>query len=125
MIITCKDRKKLQNFINELSKDFPVTQEDITQIVGIQTQYNQEQGILRMHQQHAIQQILETYEMTECVIAPTPMEDGWHPDIHPNKDTNSDEMNFPIREALGSLGYISNQTRPDITFAVSRISLPT
>jgi hypothetical protein len=46
--------------------------------------------------------------MDECNPAPTPMEIDWNPDLYPNDQDEVDA--FPMREALGSLGHLANQT---------------
>ena len=119
LIITCICLETMNKFIKELEKDFPVTHEDLTQILGIQTEYNKTQGILKMHQEFAITQLLKDHGMDNCEIAPTPMEFNWHPDLYP--DNAEATKQFPTREILGSLGHLSNQTRLDITQAVARL----
>ena len=47
------------------------------------------------------------------------MEHGWHPNLHPGDESRTHQ--YPIREAIGCLAHIANHTRPDISFAVSRL----
>lgn len=37
-------------------------------------------------------------------------------------DGSTEEIRFPFREAIGSLLYLANKTRPDITYAINRLS---
>ena len=119
MILTCSDEKYLLNFIKDLSKIFPITSEEITQILGIEVDYNHSAGILKLNQTFAIRQALNSFDMINSTSVPTPMEFNWHPDLHEHREAETND--FDIRSALGVLGHIANQTRIDIAFAVARL----
>lgn len=80
---------------------------------------------ITLDQEHYIDVILEKFNMTNCKTADTPMvakqalskEDG------PSNEEERIEMSaVPYQEAIGSLMYLSQCTRPDITFAVNKLS---
>ena len=69
-----------------------------------------------MHQGLYIEKILEKFNMSDCSPVPTPYVEGHGTGKElPNKE-------YPYREAIGSLIYLSNGTRPDIAYAVSQLS---
>ncbi|XP_072156740.1 uncharacterized protein [Bemisia tabaci] len=55
--------------------------------------------------------------MSDCKPVSTPMEPG-----QMIERTGNSADDFPYRQAVGSLLYLSNKTRPDISFAVSYAS---
>ena len=66
-----------------------------------------------MHQGLYIEKILEKFNMSDCSPVPTPYVEGHGTGKElPNKK-------YPYREAIGSLIYLSNGTRPDIAYAVA------
>lgn len=65
--------------------------------------------------------------MLECKPVSTPMvtQDGERKGVDKNIETKGNhkiETNHPYREAIGSLLYLANGTRPDITYAVNVLS---
>jgi len=78
-----------------------------------------------MNQNVYIQELLVQYGLQECRPAYIPLELG-NPissKDSPKTDDERQEMkNVPYKELIGSLGYISQCTRPDIAFAVSKLA---
>jgi hypothetical protein len=91
----------------------------LTQILGMTITNDQTAGIVTVNQQHAITKMLQDFGYESAEALPTPMENGWHPDVHPND--REKVAQFPIKETLGALGHIANTTRCDIAFAVGRL----
>ena len=63
-----------------------------------------------------IRKILQKFQMEDCKPIPTP---------YVEKVVNAGNKkleNYPYREAIGLLLYLSNGTRPDIAYAVSQLS---
>jgi hypothetical protein len=82
-------------------------------LLGIEIERTKTQ--LKATQQRYIASVLERFGMKDCNPASTPM-------IKQDDDEKSplfaDHTLF--RQAIGSLAYVSNHTRPDITFAVNQ-----
>lgn len=82
-------------------------------------------GDITMSQEAYIQELLEQYGLQECRIAYVPLEPGnlvSKEDSPKTSDERNEMKNIPYRELIGSLGYISQCTRPDIAFAVSKLA---
>uniref|UniRef100_W4VRQ4 Putative retrovirus-related pol polyprotein from transposon tnt n=1 Tax=Corethrella appendiculata TaxID=1370023 RepID=W4VRQ4_9DIPT len=80
---------------------------------------------ITLDQQHYIEEILNKFGMSECKPSYTPMQ-------HNQKLSKADSPNLPAeiedmkqvpyQEAIGCLMYLSNCTRPDISFVVNKLS---
>ena len=63
--------------------------------------------------------------MTNCHPAATPFEPSQRLDksmCPESKEEKEDMANVPYKEAIGSLDYLSQVTRPDICYAVNAVS---
>lgn len=83
-------------------------------------------GIL-MHQSTYIQKLLDRFEMSDCKPVSTPMVvrklDVDRDEFRPADEGESIlDHNYPYLSAVGALMYLSNQTRPDISFAVNLLA---
>ncbi|KAJ8895788.1 hypothetical protein PR048_001126, partial [Dryococelus australis] len=76
-------------------------------------------GFINIHQESYVDQLLKTCIMDCAKPAKTPAVSG----TDNSEDCNGMEgVNFPCREAVGSLLYLSNMLRRDITYAVNMAS---
>jgi hypothetical protein len=93
---------------------------ELTSILGIEVDRDRKSRSLRIRQSGHINDLLETYGMSDCVPAATPLPAG----ICLDKPEKPDEeaSKFPYRQAVGKLLYIAIATRPDIAFAVQWLS---
>lgn len=92
-------------------------------ILGYRIQYNKEEKYLTVDQTKYIQDLLHRFNMSDCNGVRTPMD----PNQVFTKPCPSDsetrvDVNIPYQEAIGSLLYVSQGTRPDINFAVNYLS---
>lgn len=71
-----------------------------------------------------INEILKTFGMQDCKPVGTPSDTNTKLCINMNSDdvSNADLQRIPYQEAVGSLLYLSQGTRPDISFAVNDVS---
>ncbi len=77
-------------------------------------------GGLAIHQQHFIEETLQRYSMDKCKPVVTPLD----PRVNLKNAEDGDQEVGPkvhYREAIGSLLYLAQGTRPDIAYAVSRL----
>lgn len=91
--------------------------------VGLEINRDSTQKIMWIHQLCYIRKMLEKFGMNDAKDVSTPIENnltycknGLH-----NGPTEK-AIDVPYREALGSLLYISNGTRPDITYPVNKLA---
>lgn len=80
---------------------------------------------ITLDQQTYIEEILERFEMNNCKPAATPMNvsEKLTREDQPKTDKEKDQMQgVPYQEAIGSLMYLAQCTRPDIAYAVGHLS---
>lgn len=89
-------------------------------ILGINITRNRKQRTISIDQRKYIEQILEKFGMRECNPVSTPMDINVKFSKMMEKGEN--EEKFPYREAIGSLLFAAQVTRPDINFPVILLS---
>lgn len=113
-ILVGNNKNEMKQLLQNLSKDFKVKiSENPTSFLGMEIQRN-ENG-LKLKQEKYTYEILEKYGMLESKSVDTPIVCTATTEAQaPSKNKGE----FPYREAIGNLLYLSNKTRPDITLAV-------
>ena len=107
--------ENIQETVDMLKKEF-CTKDfgEITDFLGIQVERTASH--MKLFQKKMINKILTKFGMEECNGSKTPMETNFQ------DDGQEEIIKVPYRELVGSLLYISNATRPDITHSVSYLS---
>lgn len=84
----------------------------------------QEKDCIKLDQSVYIEEILKRFGMSECKPACTPSDSNNKLSINmATEDCSTDELKrIPYQEAVGSLLYLAQGTRPDIAFAVNDVS---
>ena len=106
--------------LTALSKRFQMTKADgnVLHYVGMTIEIG-DKGI-HVHQRSHIERIVNTFHLQDAKAVKTPFPSSGMTDEHA---TDADEaIRSPFKSLIGSLLYISNGTRPDIAFAVNRLS---
>jgi hypothetical protein len=96
-------------------------------IVGIALRHDRAKRTIMLSQTALINKIISVYGQKDANIANTPILHGAQllkPDPQEELDANEREHlnNLPYRSLVGSLMYVASGTRPDIMFAVSKLS---
>jgi len=86
-------------------------------ILGLEIRRDKALGTLKLSQGKYAAQVLEKFGMAECNPIGTPLEVG----LQLVKADGSDDV-LPYREAVGSLMYLMVGTRPDLAFAIGKLS---
>lgn len=84
-----------------------------------------ENGDISLDQSTYIKQILDRFNMTECNPISTPSDTNIKLSLSmcpQNEKERMEVLNIPYQEAVGSLLYLTQGTRPDIAFAVNDVS---
>ena len=89
------------------------------EFLGITITRNRARCMLHISQSAYASKILSRFRMVDAKCSLTPMEVDRSPQ---RVESNSFETKFPYREAIGSLMYLMVCTRPDIGFAVGKLS---
>jgi len=91
----------------------------VSEFLGIEITRDRAARTLRLSQTSYIAKILERFQMSECKPTATPMVQSSKPS---SEDSEPLPADVPYRSAIGSLMYLMICTRPDLGFAVGRLS---
>lgn len=97
----------------------------VTSVLGMNIVRDLKCGTISIDQSHYITEILERFGMQDChpVLSPMDINVKLSKDTCPNTVVDRNYMeNIPYQEAVGSLMYAAQVSRPDICFALSVVS---
>lgn len=97
---------------------------EITYALGVKIQRN-ELGDIQLSQKAYIESMLSKFGLEECRTTATPLEHGLRmsKEDGPKSPTEIEEMTkVPYRQLIGSLMHLALYTRPDIMYAVTKLS---
>ena len=114
-LVVGSNEKEMSRFLSALQQEFDVTTGTLDNFLGMKIQQNKN-GSVMISQEWYTKKILKKFGMLESNAVKTPIgreEDDLEEAVSPNE---------PYREAVGSLMYLSISSRPDITFALNKVS---
>jgi hypothetical protein len=116
-------------FKTNLKGSFEISEGPLDLCLGIKLERDRESRTIALSQPTLIQHVIATFGQTEAHPALTPMADGAlavlrRPD--PNEELSGEERvrlsSLPYRSLIGLLMYVAIGSRPDISFAISKLS---
>lgn len=119
-----KSKDTIDKLLASLKSEFEITVSDAELYVGLQLDRDRIAKTIRVHQTRYAESVLARFNMMECHPAKVPAD----PNALLNKSQDDDAenteetSNFPYRQIVGSLMYLMIGTRPDICFAVGKLS---
>lgn len=117
-ILMGKDRDKMKKLLTNLKKEFEMTTNENPSIyLGMEIKKNKE-GIF-ISQKNYAEQVLKKYNMVESKAVSTPLTTASNSQEENEESDEKGKTKFPYRESVGSLLYMTNKTRPDMTYAVN------
>lgn len=102
---------------HHMKSEFEVEFTDVDMYLGIQVKRKSD-GSIFIHQSNYVHKILKRFNMEDCKKVAIPADPN---QVLHNQDGSLD-TDFPYREAVGSLMYLSVATRPDISFILGCVS---
>lgn len=112
-IVLSKDQNELTSLWKNLKQEFKITVfEDPDMFLGIEIV--KQPGRILLRQEKYTKSVLEKFNMQNAKPVATPLVSN---DIEEGKNMLS--KSYPYREAIGSLLYLTNKTRPEIAYAVN------
>jgi len=122
LLVTSQDPELKRTTLHEIEQRFPTQYKSQTTYLGIEVNYNMEQGTMTFHQSNKIKELVTLYNLNEGKFSDTPAAPGTKLIKHSENDGNESNINFPYRELVGSLLWIARATRPDILYAVNQLA---
>lgn len=111
-LVAGERNEDIDSLLRKLEENFEIKKfEEVDMFLGIRL--TKGDNWMKLDQKKYTESILEKFHMENAKSAATPITD--------NNDNCQIELKpekFPYREAVGSLLYLSNKTRPDIAYAV-------
>ena len=100
----------------------------VRQYLGLSINYERKSKTLSINQEPMIQKLLAKYNMSNAAPNRIPLTDSTLKELYAYKASVPAPADlptpstFPVREVIGSLLYIANCSRPDLSVTVSRLS---
>lgn len=119
-LICGKDSEVINNLLHSLKNEFEITYNEAEYFVGLQLKRDEKKNVLNIFQSVYTKKILERFNHINCSPSPTPAEPGMK--LSSSAFDSNKKVEFPYREAIGSLMYLMVCTRPDIAYIVGVLS---
>ena len=107
----------ISDVINTIKSKFTVTVGKAKSFVGFEI--HRDKGGITLTQTSYIKTLLERFGMADAKPAVVPMTIA---KLQSPSDEHTNEEDYPYQQLIGALIYLSTKTRPDIAFAVSKLS---
>jgi hypothetical protein len=120
--IAADDQNDLDELVSYFKASYPVKVQPSNWWLGMKIEHDRVKGILKVSQEQYILQMLEKFDMSDCKSASTPAIPNSKLIKTPEGDKDYDALKFPYREAVGSLLWAARTSRPDIMYAVGKVS---
>lgn len=124
ILVATNSQSKMNEIKTKLASEFSMTNlGEPRKFLGMQIERDRTTKRMFIHQQKFTESVLRRFNMTNAKVVNTPMVTR-----DAERKVNESEVNheksglIPYRQAIGSLLYLSNGTRPDITYAVNILS---
>lgn len=114
-LLAASNQKLIETLINYLMEIFEIKVGEPDCYLGMEIEQQQD-GSLFVSQRNYAVKVLQRFNMEDCNPISTPADPGQF------SDEKSEMVEFPYRQAVGSLMYLAVATRPDISYAVGYIS---
>ncbi len=121
LIIAAKDKKEVDEIKKKLMEKFKMRDlGELSWILGMKVERDKEK--IQISQETYINQILDRFSMNESKPAPTPLPQKIE-ELTKTKEAKEEFYDVKkYQKIVGALLYLSNTTRPDITFAVNYLA---
>lgn len=119
ILLASKDLDELTKTKHLLKSRFKINDlGEVKDILGMHVERKESTDKIKLSQHKYIKETLHKFNMQNCKKAYTPL----IPNEKLRKERTRTELNMPYRELIGALTYLSNATRPDISYAANTLS---
>ncbi|CAK1594594.1 unnamed protein product [Parnassius mnemosyne] len=115
-LLLSKSKSILLHIINDLKQSFKIKEFNLNMFVGMEITKND--GIITLSQKQYIKQIINRFNMSDANPCSTPADNN----VILKKNDSESNINFPYREAVGALMFLSTVSRPDISYSLNVVS---
>ncbi|UYV62645.1 hypothetical protein LAZ67_2001397 [Cordylochernes scorpioides] len=124
-LICSVNKQHLDDIVQYLNSNFEIKTFTADYFLGLQIYRDRTTKMLFLHQTSYIERTREHYNLLDIKLQSVPSDpySKLTKEMCPKDDQEIEEMNkIPYRQTIGSLMYLMTGTRPDIAYAVSRVS---
>jgi transposase InsO family protein len=120
-IIASNVLSEVRSMLASLKSEFEITEKgDLKYILGMQVVRNRQRKLIALHQETYIRNMVDDFNVTALPPATTPLPSPFNPPKHTTPQANMEDK--PFRSLIGKLNYAMVGTRPDIAYAISKLS---
>ena len=117
-LVCASSKKEADDFMSALKRAFDVTINEPKTYVGMEITRDRRRKVISFSQEGYLRRVLQRFGMESCTPLVVPMESAAKFDRLDSRERHD----CPFREAIGCLNYLAIISRPDISFAVSKLS---
>ena len=124
ILLLSRNKNRNKEIIRKLRKKYKL-REETSKNLYLGMKITRENGILSISHEQKILELLKEFRLEKCKVAATPMESNFNHLVyldHVSTDQTAQYTDVKLQaryqSLIGSLLYIANMTRPDISFAV-------
>ena len=126
LLLFYDDKTDRDKIVKQLQNKFKVKDlGEATHCLGMRITRDRKEGELWIDQENYINKILSRFNMEDCKSVLTPMDPNQKlsKEMESKSAEEKEQMaNVPYMEAIGSILYVSQVSRPDISYAVNFLS---
>jgi hypothetical protein len=117
ILIFGKNDNVIKGVKDFLSNNFEMKDLGVADVIlNIKLHREEGNGGITLVQNHYVEKVLSRFGYSECSPAPTP----YDPSVSLRKNQRRDQLRYS--QIIGSLMYLANAMRPDISYVVSKLS---
>lgn len=116
-LVAARDSESIDQLKNFLREEIEITEESLDYFLGMEISRS-DNGSIHINQSAHVRKIIEKFRLQDATPVSTPADAT----ILSTGEYEESSTNFPYREAVVSLMYLSIATRPDITYAMGMVS---
>lgn len=115
-LVISSSKQLIKEIIEYLNKAFKIKELNLKYFVGMEIE--RKNNCICIYQRNYIKEIIDKFCMSTANAASTPADVN----VIITKNLDENVVNFPYREAIGCLLFLSSVSRPDISFSVNVLS---
>ena len=118
LAVTAKDKKTFDDFYAQLKEEFAVNDmSDLSWYLGCAIERDRKEGVMKITQTAFVDSLVDRFDVRYATQTPASVEFELGP-----KMTHEKKGEWPYKQAVGGLLWISGMTRPDIASAVRAVA---
>lgn len=111
-LLVYESEKEAKEILDHIQREFEITISPARQYIGLEI--DQMKDCIKISQEQYVKKILDEFKMSDCKTVSTPST--------PETKESQEDTKAPYKEAVGALMFLSNVSRPDISYATGKVA---